>query len=71
MTPIEPYPPTFCSDHWEDLRSRIKRTRWPDESGESDWGRGFELQFLKDLCQYWSEDFATQEIRWTITRMPD
>ena len=45
------------SDDWEDLRSRIKRTRWPDGIQESNWGSGFELPFLKDICRYWSEDF--------------
>ncbi|ADW71324.1 epoxide hydrolase family protein [Granulicella tundricola] len=61
MTPIEPFSPTFSSDHWEDLRSRIKQTRWPDEIPGSDWGSGFELQSLKDLCRYWSEDFDWQK----------
>ena len=61
MTPIEPFSPTFSSDHWEDLRSRIKQTRWPDEIPGSHWGSGFELQSLKDLCQYWSEDFDWQK----------
>ena len=27
MTSIEPFTPTFSSDQWEDLRSRIKNER--------------------------------------------
>jgi pimeloyl-ACP methyl ester carboxylesterase len=60
MTSIEPFTPPFSSDDWEDLRIRIKRTRWPDEIQDSNWGNGFDLQFLKDLCRYWSEDFDWQ-----------
>src|ERR1700744_702841 len=60
MTSIERFIPTYSSDQWEDLRSRIQRTRWPEEVQEFDWGSGFELQFLKDLCRYWSEEFDWQ-----------
>jgi pimeloyl-ACP methyl ester carboxylesterase len=68
MTSIEPFTPTFSSDQWEDLRSRIKRTRWPDEIRESAWGN--ELQFLKDLCRYWSEDFDWQKQIDRLSRFP-
>jgi hypothetical protein len=68
MTSIEPFTPTFSSDQWEDLRARIKRTRWPDEIRESDWGD--ELQFLKDLCRYWSEDFDWQKQIDRLSRFP-
>jgi pimeloyl-ACP methyl ester carboxylesterase len=42
------------------LRSRLKQTRWPDEIPDSKWGNGFDLEFLKDLCRYWIEDFDWQ-----------
>ena len=57
MISIERFTPTFSSDQWENLRFRLGRTRWPDQIGESDWDNGSELQFLKDLCRFWSEDF--------------
>ena len=68
MTSIEPFTPRFSSDQWEDLRSRIKRTRWPDEIQESAWGN--ELQFLKDLCRYWSADFDWQKQIDRLSRFP-
>ena len=30
----------------EDLRQRLRATRWPDEIAGSDWEYGFSLQFL-------------------------
>jgi pimeloyl-ACP methyl ester carboxylesterase len=60
MTSIEPFTPPFSFYEWEDLRARIKQTRWPDEIQGSSWGNGFDLEFLKDLCRYWSEDFDWQ-----------
>jgi pimeloyl-ACP methyl ester carboxylesterase len=70
MTSIERFTPPFSSDQWEDLRYRIKRTRWPDEIRESNWRNGFELQSLQDLCRYWSEDFDWQKQIDRLSRFP-
>ena len=60
MATIEPFTLPVSSSAWEDLRARVKRTRWPDEISNSNWANGFDLKFLKDLCRYWSEDFDWQ-----------
>ena len=70
MISIERFTPTFSSDQWEDLRFRLGRTRWPDQIGESDWDNGFELQFLKDLCRFWSEDFDWQKHIGLLSQFP-
>jgi pimeloyl-ACP methyl ester carboxylesterase len=54
---VEPFTIPFSSSAWEDLRSRLKRTRWPDEIPDSNWMYGFNREFLTDLCSYWSESF--------------
>ena len=41
----------------EDLRNRLRRTRWPDEIPNSNWTYRFDLKFLADLCSYWSDRF--------------
>jgi hypothetical protein len=41
----------------EDLRSRLQRTRWPDEISNSNWTYGFDLKFLADLSSYWRDCF--------------
>lgn len=70
MASIERFTPKFSSDQWEDLRSRIKRTRWPEEMEHATRGDGFELQFLKDICRYWSEDFSWEEQIARISQFP-
>ena len=70
MTSIERFTPTFSSDQWEDLRFRLGRTRWPDQIGESDWDNGLELQSLKDLCRFWSEDFDWQKHIGLLSQFP-
>ena len=60
MATIESFIPPFSPSAWEDLRVRLRQTRWPDELPTSSWEQGFDLDFLKDLCGYWSEEFDWQ-----------
>jgi pimeloyl-ACP methyl ester carboxylesterase len=41
----------------DDLRSRLRRVRWPDAGGPPGWECGTEPGFLRDLCEYWAADF--------------
>ena len=70
MNSIELFTPPFSAYAWEDLRGRIRRTRWPDEIQDSSWGNGFDLDFLKDLCRYWSEDFDWQAQIGQLSQFP-
>ncbi len=57
MIPVERFTIPFSSSALEDLRSRLQKTRWPDEVPNSNWTYGFDREFLIDLCSYWSERF--------------
>jgi pimeloyl-ACP methyl ester carboxylesterase len=39
-----------------DLNERLDRTRWPDQVG-SNWQYGTDLDYIKELCQYWRHQF--------------
>jgi pimeloyl-ACP methyl ester carboxylesterase len=41
----------------DDLRSRLKRTRWCDDAPGDRWEYGFDRDFLADVCAYWSHEF--------------
>jgi microsomal epoxide hydrolase len=41
----------------DDLRSRLRATRWPDAIPESRWDYGTDLSYLQDLCAYWADGF--------------
>jgi microsomal epoxide hydrolase len=49
----------------DDLRTRLARTRWPDEAPGSGWRQGADLAYLRDLCEYWGEryDWRAHETR--------
>jgi len=40
-----------------DLHERLARTRWPDEIPDSGWDYGFPLDYLRELCCYWKDEF--------------
>lgn len=42
----------------EDLKSRLLNTRWPEEITDSGWEYGTNLSYLKELCNYWGNDFS-------------
>lgn len=50
---VVPFRPEVSPDDLEDLRARVRRTRWPDSPTVSDWSQGVPLEYLKDLCGYW------------------
>ena len=53
---ITPY--TVAIDHYilDDLRDRLRGTRWPDAVA-SGWDYGADLDYLRELVAYWVDDF--------------
>ncbi len=49
----------------DDLRARLRRTRWPDEVNDAAWSYGTAQAALRDLVGYWAEgfDWRAQEAR--------
>ena len=41
----------------QDLRQRLGRTRWPDEIPGSGWDYGSNLDYIKELVEYWRTTF--------------
>ena len=41
----------------DDLQERLRRTRWPEREPVEDWSQGIPLEYLKDLCRYWLEEY--------------
>jgi pimeloyl-ACP methyl ester carboxylesterase len=54
---IEDFLPPFSQAAVDDLRSRLKQTRWPVTILEAEASLGVECEFLVDLCRYWIEKF--------------
>src|SRR4030095_6146093 len=49
----------------EDLRGRLARTRFPDQSDRTGWEYGVPIDYLRELVEYWRDtyDWRAQEAR--------
>ena len=55
----------------EDLKTRLARTRWPDEIKNSDWEFGASLAYVKELTDYWLNQFSWRETEKEINQYPN
>lgn len=54
---IRPYRLEIPQAELDDLRERLARTRWPDELQGQEWSRGVPAWYLRELAEYWREDY--------------
>ena len=54
---IEPYEVAVPDAVLDDLRQRIRRTRWPDPAPGEPWSQGTDLDYLRSLLAYWADGF--------------
>ena len=57
MANIQPFKSAIPQQILDDLKSRIKNTRWPDEIVNSGWTFGANLSYIKELSEYWLHHF--------------
>src|ERR1700683_3664007 len=53
----EPFAPKAAPAALEDLRARLRATRWPDAPENAGWSIGADLDYLRELTAYWADDF--------------
>jgi len=57
LEPVQPFTVAVPDAVLADLRDRLARTRWPDQLPGTAWEYGTDLDYLRDLCNYWRDDF--------------
>jgi hypothetical protein len=40
-----------------DLTQRLSLSRWPDALEDAGWDYGTDLDYARELCEYWQNDF--------------
>ena len=66
----EPFTPVTDSTAIEDLRARLRATRWPDAPEEAGWSLGTDLGYLRDLVAYWADGFDWPAQEAALNRLP-
>jgi epoxide hydrolase len=54
----------------EDLRERLRRTRWPDAETVDDWSQGVPLSYTRALCEYWLERYDWRRCEASLNAFP-
>ncbi|CAN5404300.1 epoxide hydrolase [soil metagenome] len=57
MPAIEPFTLRTPAAAIDDLRTRLRLTRWPDVPEDAGWSIGTDLGYLRELVDYWINDF--------------
>src|SRR5882672_6437243 len=67
---LEQFSLPFSQPAVEDLRERLRKTRWLDEVSGSEWEYGFSLEFLQDICEHWVSRFDWKAQLESLSRLP-
>jgi pimeloyl-ACP methyl ester carboxylesterase len=54
---VEPFRIHIADEVLDDLRARLRNTRWPDQVPGIGWNQGTDLNFLQQLVSFWAHDF--------------
>ena len=53
----EPFTARTATAVLDDLRARLRATRWPDAPEDAGWSLGTDLGYLRELVAYWADGF--------------
>jgi pimeloyl-ACP methyl ester carboxylesterase len=70
-TAIRPFTVPIISDaELEDLRARIKATRWPDPELVADHSQGVQLAVIQELARYWATEYDWRKFEAKLSVLP-
>jgi pimeloyl-ACP methyl ester carboxylesterase len=54
----------------DDLRERLRRTRWPEAATATGWTQGVPLDYARELCVYWADGYDWRATEARLNRLP-
>jgi pimeloyl-ACP methyl ester carboxylesterase len=66
----EPFALQTTAAALEDLRTRLRATRWPDAPEDAGWALGTDLDYLRELVEYWADGFDWPAQEAALARLP-
>ena len=67
---IEPFVVDVDEVALDDLRDRLRRTRWPERETVGDSSQGVPLGYLRDLCGYWAGEYDWRATEARLNQIP-
>jgi pimeloyl-ACP methyl ester carboxylesterase len=69
-TTVRPFRIDFPEEALDDLRRRVKATRWPERETVSDDSQGVPLAVMQQLASYWGEKYDWRTAENTLNALP-
>ncbi len=67
---VRPFDVNYPDADLDDLRRRIKATRWPDRETVNDDSQGVPLEMLQGLATYWATDYDWRKCEAKLNALP-
>src|SRR5260370_24797189 len=67
---IRPFKIQVSDADLEDLKKRLRATRWPDPQTVSDSSQGIPLAYVQEICEYWARDYDWRKIEARLNALP-
>jgi pimeloyl-ACP methyl ester carboxylesterase len=67
---VRPFRIEVAESELEDLRARLRATRWADDFGNADWAYGVERGWLQEQTRYWADEFDWRAQEERMNRHP-
>jgi epoxide hydrolase len=55
---IQPFRITATDSQLDDLKRRLRETRWPERECVDDWSQGLPFAYAQEVAAYWLENRA-------------
>jgi pimeloyl-ACP methyl ester carboxylesterase len=66
----EPFRTRTSAAAIDDLRTRLRATRWPDAPEDAGWALGTDVDYLRELVAYWADGFDWSAQEEMLGRLP-
>jgi len=66
----EPYEIRIADDVLEDMRARLRNTRWLSQPAGESWSLGADVDYLRELCGYWADGYNWRATERRLNELP-
>ena len=70
MSSIRKYKIEVPDSALDDLKQRLKNTRWPNKETVGDWNQGVPLAYVQEVCNYWQTKYDWRRCEKELNALP-
>ena len=67
---VTPFTASVSDTDLDDLKQRLRNTRWPDPEPCEGWDQGIPQSYVQDLANYWATEYDWRKAEATLNRWP-